>query len=340
MHNVGIVGLGMMGVTHLDVYARRPDVRVVAVADRNEDRRTGRAVASGNIEGQAKGGFDFAPVAQYADGMDLIRDPAVHVVDVCLATPLHRAFAVAAIEAGKHVLCEKPLARTAADADAIVAAAAARPEVVAMPAMCMRFWPGWTWLKEAVDSRRYGAVRSAAFRRLASHPAGRFYADGAACGGAILDLHVHDADFVRHCFGPPRAVESHGYAAVSGAIDHVCTVYLYGDGGPLVTAEGGWAMRPGFPFTMAYTVNFERATAVLDLAAANPLMLYEDDAAPAAVEVPPGMGYEREIDYFLACVRDRRQPQIVTLADAAAAIRLVEAEALSITSGKRVRTDA
>ena len=84
-----------------------------------------------------------------------------------------------------------------------------------------------------------------------------------ACGGAILDLHIHDTDFVQHCFGKPKAVFSRGYSRPTNAIDHVLTHYLYDDV-PLVTAEGGWAMTPGFGFQMQYTVNFERATAVFD----------------------------------------------------------------------------
>jgi len=143
VHNVGVAGPGMTGATHRNVYARRRrDVRVVAVADPSPGRRAGRAVPAGNIEGQAKGAFafafafasasasDFAGVRGYADGMDLVRDPDVSGVDVCLPTPSHRPCAGAAPPAGKHVPVEKPLARTAADAAAI-----------AMPAMCMRFWP-------------------------------------------------------------------------------------------------------------------------------------------------------------------------------------------------------
>jgi predicted dehydrogenase len=337
MHKVGIIGLGMMGATHLDVYSKRTDVRVVAVADVDPDRRSGKSIAAGNIKGQAQGGFDFSTARQYAEGMDLIRDREVEIVDVCLATPLHRRYAEAALAAGKHTLVEKPLARTAADAAAI-ASAAANAHSIAMPAMCMRFWPGWTWLKEAVASRRYGRVLSADFRRIASHPGGKFYCDGDACGGGILDLHIHDTDFVQYLFGIPRAVESRGYARVSGAIDHVATTYLYDRGAdaPLVTAEGSWTMQAGFPFTMQYTVNFEQATAVFDLAATPPLNIYQQGKPAEPIELPAGMGYEHEIAYFLDCVAAGRQPTTVTLAQAADAVRIVEAECESVRTGRAV----
>ncbi len=332
--NVGVVGLGMMGMTHLDAYASRSNARVVAVADMDEARRTGKARASGNIEGQAQGGFDFASVKQYADAAELIADPRVHLVDICLPTPAHVRFAVMALQAGKHVLIEKPLARTAEQAAAIVAAADAAPGLT-MCAMCMRFWPGWTWLKDAVDAKTYGPVQAATFRRVADHPGGGFYENGDACGGAILDLHIHDADFVQYLFGMPQAVTSVGYSRITDRVDHVSTQYHYADV-PMVTAEGGWSMAKGFGFRMEYTVNFAEATAVFDLAKPEPLTLYRPGQAPQAIPLPEGMGYEHEIAYFLDCIARGEKPTRVTLASAADSVRLIEAEAESVATGRRV----
>src|SRR5947209_3168669 len=191
MINVGVIGLGMMGLTHLDVYAGLGmKAKVAAIADPDADRRSGKSRAAGNVEGQAKGQFDLASARGYADGMELIRDPSVQLVDICLPTPLHKPFAIAALEAGKHVLVEKPLARTSADAFAIADAADRAFEksgAIAMPAMCIRFWPGWTWLKEAIERQTYGRVLSARFTRLATHPPGTFYANAEASGAAALD---------------------------------------------------------------------------------------------------------------------------------------------------------
>ncbi len=337
MTNVGVIGLGMMGMTHLDAYTRLAsggDVRVVAVADLDEARRTGKTQAGGNIEGQAKGGFDFGSVKQYADAAELIADDEIDLVDVCLPTPAHAKFAIQALEAGKHVLIEKPLARTAEQAQQI-ADAAGKAKGLAMCAMCMRFWPGWTWLKDAVDDQTYGKVRAATFRRVANHPGGAFYEDGDACGGGVLDLHIHDTDFVRHLFGTPDAVTSRGYSQITDKVDHVVTQYHYADV-PLVVAEGGWAMSAGFGFKMQYTVNFERATAVFDIGSETPLMLYEPGKEAHAVKLPGGMGYEHEIAYFLDCIRDGTPPRRVTLEDAAASVRLVEDEVRSVESGKTV----
>jgi len=333
MVRVGVIGLGMMGLTHLDVYSKRKDARVVALSDADPDRLSGKVRAAGNIEGQAQGGFDFGSVRKYAEGKALIADRDVDLVDICLPTPLHKDFVLVALAAGKHVLVEKPLARTAADA-AAMAEAARKAKGFAMCALCMRFWPGWTWLKDAIAEGTYGKVRSAWFRRVATHPGGPYYSNGKASGGAILDLHIHDADFVQHCFGMPRSVFARGYAAVSGEVDHLVALYSF-DGVPLVAAEGGWAMAPGFPFTMQYAVNFERATATYDLASKQPLKL-SAGGKEEAVPVDPGMGYEREIDYFLGCLGRGARPELATIESAAASVRIVEAEAESIRTGKAI----
>lgn len=330
--NVGVIGLGMMGSTHLDVYAKLEGVRVLAISDANPARLSGQESAGGNIEGQSQGGIDLSMARKYADGMELIADADVDLVDICLPTPLHRAFGEAALAAGKHVLIEKPLARTSEDAEALVEAAA-NAKGLAMPGMCMRFWPGWDWLAAAVAEGRYGAVRSAHFRRVTSHPGGPFYSDGEACGGALLDLHIHDTDFIQHCFGVPEAVSSRGYSVVTGRPDHVMTQYHYGQSGPMVSAEGGWAMAEGFGFEMQYTVNFEKATAVFDLAKDQPLKLIQNGKAEA-VELPAGMGYEHEIRYFIDCITQSRSPQRVTLRHGLTSVQIVEAEARSIASGK------
>lgn len=336
MINVGVIGLGMMGGTHLDVYAKTKNVRVVAVSDAMPARLSGEQQAKGNVEGQAQGGFNLKDpsLKKYAEGMDLIKDPNVHLVDICLPTPMHLNYAVAALEAGKHLLVEKPLARTYADAQKLVAAAE-KARGLAMCAMCMRFWPGWDWLKDAVATKKFGKVLAANFRRVAQHPGGPFYSNGDACGGAALDLHIHDTDFVQYLFGKPRSVSSIGYSRITNQVDHIVTSYKYDDV-PVVVAEGGWAMTAGFGFSMRYTVNFENATAVFDLGAAKPLMLYEKGKDPAAVALDPVMGYQREIEYFVDCINAGRKPTTVTLADAAMSVKIVEAEVQSVRTGTAV----
>jgi predicted dehydrogenase len=366
--NVGIIGIGAMGATHLKAYLARTDARVIGVAD-EKFASPGAAVGrAGNIPGQdgAVPGLDAIP--KHATAAALLADPAIRAVDICAPTSAHKALALAAIRAGKHVLVEKPLARTSADAREIAAAARAAG-VVLIPAHCMRFWPGWDWLKDAVATRRYGAVESASFLRAGARPSAPFYYDAAACGGAHFDLHIHDADFVLHLFGMPAAVTSFGRADATGAIVHTFTHYHFegdtanaGDAGnnaaagntaaaantadaantagvgALVTAEGAWTREAeARPFTMRYAVAFERASAVFDFGATPALTLFRAGHAPEPVPLAPGMGYEHEIAEFIRCAAAGRDSTVVTAEDGYRAIAIVEAETRSIESGTRQR---
>jgi predicted dehydrogenase len=334
---VGVIGLGMMGRTHLDAYAKLTNARVIAIADANLARLGGAESAAGNIKGQAQGAFDLSNVTRYASGEELIRDPDVQVVDICVWTHLHANLVELALAAGKHVLIEKPLTRTVEEAQRVVNAARNAKSMI-MPAMCLRFWPAWEWLHdEVVVKQRFGKVLSADFRREASHPGGPFYSNGAQCGGALLDLHIHDVDFIHYCFGIPAAVTSSGYSSVSGEPDHVATQYHYmsADAPSIVTATGSWCYSPGFDFNMRFTINCERATVVYDLQAAEPLVVCAEGRR-TAVALDATMGYEREIRYFIDQISAGQRPDRVTVEQAGSALCTIRAERESLNQRQRV----
>jgi len=334
MLKVGVIGIGMMGSTHLDAYAKLKGVNVTAVADLIRERREGRSVAAGNVKGQSQGGVDFSGFRKYDEGMKLIADPELDIVDICLSTPLHAKYAIAALKAGKHVLTEKPFALTGKQADQLAAAAkTAKP--LLMCAMCMRFWPAWAWLKEAVDEKSYGKVVAAQFRRVTSHPGGPFYSDGDACGGAILDLHIHDSDYIQYLFGMPKAVRSNGYARDSKGIDHVVTQYLY-DNVPLVVAEGAWSMANNYGFNMQFCINFAEATAIYDLGQTPNLKVLTRKNGEFKPNIPTGTGYFHEIRYLTSCIINNTKPTISPVDQAANSVKIVEAERQSIATGQAV----
>jgi predicted dehydrogenase len=333
--NVGVIGLGFMGVTHLKALQQLPQGRVVAVCDAVRRPENGQLSAGGNVGDGKPVTLDMSVVRVYQDYRELLADPQVEAVDICLPTPLHPEVAVAALAAGKYVLCEKPMARTSALGRQMVEAAQ-KARGFLMPAMCMRFWPGWGWLKNVVESGQYGRVLAARFRRVAEPPgwSKSQFMDGQKSGGALLDLHIHDVDFVQYCFGRPQAVYATGYTCLSGAIDHVVAQYRVASGA-MVYAEGGWAMAPGFGFSMSYTVNFERATADYDVArGAEALKVYVEGQPPVVIRNEGPDGYVGELAHFLDSILAGRRPTVVTAADGLSAIEICEAEEASIASGQ------
>lgn len=330
---VGIIGLGFMGRTHLAAYqaaavAGHP-VRVAGICDR-VDVRHARAAASPPGVVDPLAGPPLPPDARWFDDAEaLLYDDRVDLVSICTPTDSHVALASAALRAGKDVLLEKPVALRSADVRALLDVAR-QSTALCMPAMCVRFWPAWLWLKERIAEGSFGRLQSLTLQRLAARPSWStaFYQDTSRSGGALIDLHIHDADFVLWCLGSPRSVLTHG------SPDHFTTVYRFADGPAHVLAQGCWAHAAGTPFRMRFTAAFERATAEFDLSRA-PQLLLSRDGASRAVPMSVLTGYDGQVRHMLGCLRGQEAP-LVTLEDALRVAQLLEHEQRSLQQERAI----
>jgi predicted dehydrogenase len=328
---VGVVGMGFMGWRHAEAYANAAasglPCEVVAVCD-GDRSRCAAPPSRGNIAGSGDG--KPAEWHSYTSVDDLLDDERVGLVSVCTPTDSHVELAIRALEAGKHVLVEKPVAITAEQMRPLLDAALAS-STLCMPAHCIRFWPGWDWLRDRIVSGEFGPVRSATFLRAGSVPGwASFYADTARSGGVLRDFHIHDADFVRWVFGKPESV------CAAGGDRHVSVLYRFGLGGPThVAAEAGWTRAPTSGFRMRYTVSFARATAEFEMGR-DPTLVLSDESGSRAVDLPPGTGYDHEVAHFVRAIAENRRDLRVTLEDAIATAALLDATASSMRSGKWV----
>ena len=325
---VAVVGLGVMGTQHVQSYRAINSEgianRLVAICDPSAERREAELFGPGRV-------------ATYELPADLFADESVDLVSLCTYTDSHVPLAISALEAGKHVLVEKPVALSGAGVSVLAEAAQRFPEQLCMPAMCMRFWPGWRWLRDRVNDRSLGAVRSAHFHRVAPAPdwARDFYADASRSGGALVDLHVHDSDFVRWCFGSPEAV----HTVRDGA--GFTTRYIYPDDSLKVTAHGAWDPAPGAVFEMGFRVVFDAGTADYSFGR-DPKLQLEMDGLAEPVPIARETGYEGEVRHLLRALHARAdQPDVETKLDARVEqaidlMAMVAAERDSLESGKRI----
>ena len=331
---IGVVGRGFMGSMHLDAYASMRGAEVVAVCDHDNKKLKAEAAVGGNI---ALGGgkTDWGKVSWYGNLEALLADEAVAVVDITLPTYLHADAAVKAFAAGKHVICEKPMAVTSKDAKRMVDAARKAGKRLFV-GHCIRYWPAYAKAREMVRSGQYGKVVSARFVRLSLTPTwswNNWLLDAKRSGGAALDLHIHDSDFVLYTFGAPKSVVSHGTGLERGRIDHLVTSYEYGDG-KLVTAEGSWIYAPGFGFQMQFTIALEKATLMCgpDLK----LMLHPVKGKSLPVRVSRLDGYALELRDFVACLSRDKASAVISPESALRSVQLLEAEMKSVKTGRRV----
>jgi predicted dehydrogenase len=241
---LGIVGIGDMAAVH------------AAAADR---LGVDLAIAAGSDRAKAVSLAEATGATLYESYDALLADPAVTGVDLCVPNDLHRRFAERAFAAGKHVLCEKPIALTLEDADAMIARAKAAG-VTLMVGHLIRFWPEYARLREVVRSGELGRIEWLSLRRLTgvlSATTGRdeWRASPARSGGAALDLQIHDLDFACWLFGAPRAVYARGVQSPPGTWDHLLTALTFD--GVEAMVEASFLMQSA-PFDMAFHLVAER----------------------------------------------------------------------------------
>ena len=338
MLKVGILGLGMMGSFHAKRYLDMPGAELVAVADTTPARLEAKEAVAGNIANEGKE-VDLSTLARYDDASALIVGAGVDVVDICLPTFLHAQYAVEALEAGHHVICEKPMAITVQEAGRMIDAAQQADRKL-MIAQCIRFWPEYRYLRQCARDETFGKLLSLNMFRMGGRPIWsweNWFLDPARSGGPIWDLHVHDVDFVNYMLGMPDRVQCVGQkTAATGAYDVVHTLYTYQDG-PQVHIHAGWSVGQ-IPFMAGFDAWFEQAVLRFDGRNDPPLQIFDDpqEVKGRPAEVEQGDAYYNEIAYFLECVRTGSPTDECPPQSARDSLRLVDLEIQAIESGQAV----
>jgi len=327
MLKVGLIGAGFMGGMHAACYeALSSEVKVVAVADVIKEKAE-----------KIAGKFNSDT---YSSGEELIKSADVDIIDICLPTYLHASHAVKAMEKGRAVFIEKPVCLLLEEGRLLLETQNKTGAKV-MVGQCIRFWPEYEWLKNIVNDKTYGNVRSAVFTRISPKPTWSWdgwILDPKRSGSVALDLHIHDTDYIRSIFGEPLGVASEVVRDDLGVIEQIITNYKYS--GPLVTAEGAWGYPPEFPFSMEYRVMFDKATAVYKSGNTPSLSVYTEkgetlipsldkedlDSSDVGGNVSDLGGYFNELKYFVGLVKNNLPIAKATLNEAVKSFELVVSE--------------
>jgi predicted dehydrogenase len=266
-------------------------------------------------------------------------------VDITLPTPIHPQAAVKALQAGKNVLIEKPLALSMPEVDSILAAAQDSSRFL-MVGHVLRFWPEYLAIRRELQSGRLGAPQSAVALRLSSFPQwSGWFRDPQATGGAVLDLHIHDVDLLNWLFGKPERVFASGVQSPGGGWDHVITQLEYAQ--VRASAEASFRMPNDFPFTAGLRVQCEGGVIEYHHRAVGGsfeqgrlqsfLYRHEPGRPNQPVEVEGGDAFEAEIAYFVNCVQNNQAPDRVTPIDARLAVQTCLAARCSLETATPVR---
>jgi predicted dehydrogenase len=339
MVRIGIVGLGFMGMIHYLAAQKVKGARVTAICSRDPKKLAGdwRAIR-GNF-GPPGTQMDVGKIKRYADFDDLLADPDIDFVDVCTPTNLHEKMAIAALEAGKHVLVEKAIALDAWSADAMLKAAK-RHHRLLMVAHVLPFFPEFACAVDAVQSGQYGRLLGAHFKRVISRPDwSSDIGDASKTGGAAVDLHIHDTHFIGLLAGIPDRVFSSGVMAADKSVEYLTTQYLYGNGGPVISCSSGAVAMSSRPFVHAFEIYLEKATMEYE-SGTTPLTVFPSEGKPKQPRLrgttDPLAAFALEIRAAVESVGNGHESHLLSGQLARDALVLCHKECQSVRTGKAV----
>jgi predicted dehydrogenase len=300
-----VIGLGWPGIQHLKGYIADPRSEVVAVCDL--DKGHAKKVAS-----------EYKIRRVYTDHLKMLENRDVDAVSVCLPNFLHAPISIDALNAGKHVLCEKPPARSAAEAKAM-ADTASENGMTLMYALVQRFDGSTQHLKQLVQAGELGEIYfgKAGYVRRRGIPVGRegwFVDKERSGGGALIDIGVHALDCVWWLMNSPRPVEVMGTSYshfkhlvpddIKYDVDDATFAQIRFENGATIILETTWALNlPGD--------NYIKVSGTKAGASLSPFTLYTEEDGKELdkpLDAPSINSFDEEVKHFVGCIVDGKEP--------------------------------
>ena len=316
---IAVIGCGNISGSHLQAYAKNPAVEIYALCDINEK----------NLKRRAE---EYGVTRLYADKDQMLRElPEIDAVSVCTWNAAHAECAIAALNAGKHVLCEKPMAMNAAQAQEMLETAR-RNNRLLMIGFVRRFGNDCAILKDFIDHGQMGELyyAKATYLRRKGCPGGWFGDKSRSGGGPLIDLGVHVIDLTRYLMGNPKPVSIYGAtfhklgdrAEVKGATGYQSASRTEGvkdifDVEDMATAMVRYDNGAVLQVEASFSLNIEKDTGTIELfgtkagAKLDPeLTLYNEIngyMANVKLDAPTALSFnglfDNEVNHFVDCVR-------------------------------------
>lgn len=330
MSSIAIIGQGYMGNAHASAWASAGQADAIKYICTPRPRI---------------GSVPLAKKAHYITDLDVIlKDSDVKFVSVCTPTPTHKEIAIALLSAGKHVLLEKPIALTLADAEA-VADAARRSSGSLMIAHVVRFFLGYQKLRSVSDSGELGTVLSVHARRFSPKPAwADWLGDASQSGGMLIDFSIHDFDQINLYLGNPVEV-----FAMQTSPDGPAEVTVRYENGGIGQVQSFMDITEGVPFTSTIDLLGTRGIAHYEFSAvsATEESSVENDAGVNSWHVFSSKGntveriavddpYGRQVQYFFEQASAGQTYDLSPTSAAIAALQVSLAAKASLKEGRAV----
>lgn len=332
-YRAAVIGAGAIAqACHMPGYAANPNVELVAFVDPVRARH--REIAE-----------QFPGVRGYTRLGELFSSEEIDVVSVCTPNAYHAECTIAALEAGCHVLCEKPMATTLREADRMIETAR-RARRTLMIGFTHRLYRGPAKCRELLQRKVIGKpfMIRVRFAHGGPYPGWAkdkwFYDPKLAAGGAMLDMGIHAIDIALWLFGPVSAVSAKAATLIKKiAVDDNAVLLLEFASGALGYIEAGWTSKPGFNGIEIYGTE---GTLVCDYARGLQLCAGKASAGSVSVQEwsmidnePATGGWSIEMDYWMNVVMGRT-PLTMDGAAGRAALEVALAAYKSSKTGRRI----
>lgn len=313
---VGVIGVGNISNEHIQAYLRNPDVELYAFCDINEDQLN-------------KMGDKYGVSRRFTDMNDMLVLPEIDAVSVCTWNAAHAPCTIAALNAGKHVLCEKPMSISKAYAEEMKAAAERNGKLL-MIGFVRRFGNDCAILQDFINNDYFGELyyAKATYLRRKGNPGGWFGNKELSGGGPLIDLGVHVIDLVRYLMGKPKAISVYGatfqklgdrrnikekvdYASTGKSDNDICNVEDLATG--MIRFDNGAVLH----IEASFSLNIKGPEGKIELfgtkagAKLDPeLELYSEEngyMTNVTLTAPTALSFDNlfknEIDHFVSCVK-------------------------------------
>ena len=315
---LGILGAGAMGATHAAAYATMADVEVVGVFARDVEKA--RSVAA------------LCKASTVIDARTLIEDDRVDAIDICLPSPIHPQFAIAALDRGKHVFCETPMALTMDEALAMREAARKADRLLQI-GLLMRSIDAYRHVRAAVETGDKGRLLVLSAWRLGSYLRSDTPDHKSHYGDPTTELMTFDFDVANWLMGRPTQL-------VAGGNGEITALPRYDDGRSATIAASG-LMPAGAPFRVGFRALFEEAAFELETVfeggpPRNTFTIVDGRSGPRPIALPGVNPYEVELRNFVDCVQGKADPALLDAEHAIAALALSLAAQSALATGAPV----
>jgi predicted dehydrogenase len=325
-----LIGCGLIATSHSQAIKSIGGVELAAVCDTNPQAADHIAQECGCLS--------------YTDAGRMLDESRPDLAIICVPTFAHEECVRLCAERNIHVLCEKPLERSVESCRRLLDTVK-KSGIIFMTAQVVRFWSGYTEIKEMFDKGEIGNVYMMYLRRVSSRAGkyGQWLFNPELGGGAMHDMLVHDVDYLRFFAGPFASCYANAVKDETGCYNNVMANIIHKNGIHAV-AEVSFTMQTDYPFSFCVNIMGSRASVEYSYSAGatiadrsgskSALKIWRKDRGLEEVPLSPYDAYERQLCYFLDCVKNNKKPEIITPDQSYEVIAMIDALHRSADEGK------